>query len=324
MKNLKIPRAAVQPLTELCVELSREWNKPADGIFEEFLELMMKYSDFFFSKPFPEALEKPPKIGYEDDEEEFLSAAKTYRDECGRFLLVCLRRNMSMKGVDKEGFLSDYRFYGGFECKDCLVPEAMRLRKKWKEYEELKRKVDEEVQLGNPSEYARVSYEHLREPSVTRYYKMLEVKLWLFEEESGVKGKEYQVYGPYVYGFRIFIGPDGKPKIEEFGNVRRISGKPVISEEREPLVDVFEEGDEIVVIAELPGVDKDKINIKVGDNMRKLVIRASDTNRKYYKEIELPAKVDPKSAKANYRNGVLEIKLRKVKAEEKGFEIKVE
>ncbi|MCD6488569.1 MAG: Hsp20/alpha crystallin family protein [Desulfurococcales archaeon] len=146
----------------------------------------------------------------------------------------------------------------------------------------------------------------------------------LFSREFGHKGKEYQVYGPYVYGFRIFIGPDGKPKIEEFGNVRRISGKPVISEEREPLVDVFEEGDEIVVIAELPGVDKDKINIKVGDNMRKLVIRASDTNRKYYKEIELPAKVDPKSAKANYRNGVLEIKLRKVKTEEKGFEIKVE
>ena len=63
-----------------------------------------------------------------------------------------------------------------------------------------------------------------------------------------------EVKGPYVYGFRIFIGPDGKPKIEEFGNVRRIGGRPRISEEREPLVDVIEEPNQVIVVAEMPGV----------------------------------------------------------------------
>ena len=53
LKNLKIPRKAVEPLAEACVELSQEWGKPADVIFRECLELMKKYSEFFFSQPFP-------------------------------------------------------------------------------------------------------------------------------------------------------------------------------------------------------------------------------------------------------------------------------
>lgn len=132
--------------------------------------------------------------------------------------------------------------------------------------------------------------------------------------------------GPYVYGFRITIGPDGKPVIEEFGNVKKVEGKRMISEEREPLVDVFEHEDNITIVAELPGVEKDKIKLEVSDDKRKLIIRASDTNRKYYKEVELPAEVDPKSAKATYKNGVLEVVLKKIKTSEKkkGYEIKVE
>ncbi len=145
-----------------------------------------------------------------------------------------------------------------------------------------------------------------------------------FERPEEIK-REFRIIGPYVYGFRITIGPDGKPHIEEFGNVKRVGGKPIISEEREPLVDVFEEGNDIVVIAELPGVDKDKIKVKVSDDHRKLIIRASNKQRKYYKEVELPTEVDPKSAKASYKNGVLEVRLKKIsQREEKGFEIKVE
>ncbi|RLG79347.1 MAG: Hsp20/alpha crystallin family protein [Thermoprotei archaeon] len=135
---------------------------------------------------------------------------------------------------------------------------------------------------------------------------------------------ERRVIGPYVYGFRITIGPDGKPVVEEFGNVRRFRGRPIISEEREPLVDVFENNDEVTVIAEIPGVEKDKISLQVSEDRRKLIIRASDTNRKYYKEVDLPAEVDPGSARANYKNGVLEVKLKKEKKEKKGFRIKVE
>lgn len=133
-----------------------------------------------------------------------------------------------------------------------------------------------------------------------------------------------RIIGPYVYGFSITIGPDGRPIIKKFGNIKSIHGRPTISEEREPLVDVFESDNEITVIAELPGVEKDKIKLKVSDNNKKLIIKASDTDRKYYKEVDLPAEVDPKSAKANYKNGVLEVRLKKIKGEKKGYEIKIE
>ena len=131
-------------------------------------------------------------------------------------------------------------------------------------------------------------------------------------------------FGPYFYGVRITVGPDGVPRIEEFGNIRRVEGgKRVLSEEIEPLVDVIDAGDEVWVVAELPGVDKDKIDIKVTD--RKVRIRASN-GKKYYKEVELPEEVDPKTAKAKYNNGVLDIKIKKkgAKKEEEGVSIKVE
>ncbi len=134
-----------------------------------------------------------------------------------------------------------------------------------------------------------------------------------------------EVRGPYVYGFRITIGPDGRPVVEEFGNIRRERGRPRVTEEREPLVDVFEDDKQVIVVAELPGVEKEKIKLRVVDG-KKLVIRASDDQRKYYKEVELPAEVKPETAKASYRNGVLEVKLEKVepRKEEGGVEIKVE
>ncbi len=134
-----------------------------------------------------------------------------------------------------------------------------------------------------------------------------------------------EVKGPIVYGVRITIGPDGKPIIEEFGNVKRIGGRAVIEETMEPLVDVIDEKDRVVVVAELPGIDKDKIDIRIKDG--KLIIKARDKDRKYYKEIKLPPGIKPETAKAKYRNGVLEVTIEKEKKEseeEGGIKIKVE
>lgn len=140
------------------------------------------------------------------------------------------------------------------------------------------------------------------------------------------KMKELEKYGikPYVYGFSITIGPDGKPIIREFGNVKRVRGKPSVVEEREPLVDVFESEEGMTVVAEIPGVDKDKIDVKVSEDGKTLIISASNEKRKYYKEVDLPAKADPSSAVATYKNGVLEVKLKKLKGNGKGVKVKVE
>lgn len=120
---------------------------------------------------------------------------------------------------------------------------------------------------------------------------------------------------PYVYGFSMSIGPDGKPVIREFGNVQANRLGPRIREEREPLVDVMDEEREVVIVAELPGVAKDGINLRTTEEH--LTISVDTSKRKYYKELALPARVDPKSARASYKNGVLEVRLRKLF--EKGF-----
>jgi HSP20 family protein len=145
-------------------------------------------------------------------------------------------------------------------------------------------------------------------------------------EEFAVPREIREVKGPIVYGVRITIGPDGKPIIEEFGNVRRRGRRPVIEEAVEPLVDVIDEKDKVTIIAEIPGVEKDKISVRIKDN--KLIIKAEDKDRKYYKEIELPPGVKPETAKAKYRNGILEVTIEKERKEEEereeGIKVKVE
>ncbi|HID80296.1 MAG TPA: Hsp20/alpha crystallin family protein [Ignisphaera sp.] len=132
---------------------------------------------------------------------------------------------------------------------------------------------------------------------------------------------------PLIYGFRIEIGPDGKPRIYEFGNVKRIGRERpriVVTEEAEPLTDVYEEDDSVRIIAELPGVDKEKIKVRAIDD-RHIVIEASNHDRRYRKELELPTEVDIDTAKAVFRNGVLEIKIKKKRAErERGKIIEIE
>jgi len=114
---------------------------------------------------------------------------------------------------------------------------------------------------------------------------------------------------PFVFGFSISIGPNGKPAIQQFGNVQPRLYGPKIREEREPLVDVMEHKDAIIVVAELPGVEKS--DIKINANRDKLTISVDKAERKYFKELDLPKTVDPKSARATYKNGVLEVKLKK-------------
>jgi len=126
--------------------------------------------------------------------------------------------------------------------------------------------------------------------------------------------------GPYIYGWSFRIGPDGKPVFQEFGNIPHV-GTVEIPGSREPLVDVQETDDEVQITAEVPGVKKEDIDLEVIGNT--LIIKVEGKDRKYYKEVELPAEVDPDSAKASYNNGVLDIQLKKVKPKAKGKKIKI-
>jgi HSP20 family protein len=153
----------------------------------------------------------------------------------------------------------------------------------------------------------------------------------LIKERRLPDGSIAKEFGPFVYGYSVTIGPDGKPVIREFGNVRP-SKKPLpfgapklgmeVKEEREPLVDVLDEGDAIRIVAELPGVEKSDVNL---DSTEKtLTISVSTEKRKYYKRIDLPAEIDPASATASYNNGILEVKVKKAVPSPKGKRIKIE
>jgi len=153
----------------------------------------------------------------------------------------------------------------------------------------------------------------------------------LVRERKLPDGRIVRETGPIVYGYSITIGPDGKPQIREFGNIKP-SSRPTpfgismpeikVSKEREPLIDIMEEDEEIKVLAELPGVEKDDINLNCTE--KTLTISVDTENRKYYKELELPGEVDPKSAKARYKNGVLEVTLKRIKPKPSGERVKIE
>jgi HSP20 family protein len=143
------------------------------------------------------------------------------------------------------------------------------------------------------------------------------------KERKMPDGRTVRELGPFVYGYSMTIGPDGKPVVREFGNVQPSRRGPMIKEEREPLVDVVSTDDEVKVVAELPGVEKKDIKLHALDDT--LTISVDTTDRKYYKEIKLPVEVDPRGSKSSYKNGVLEVTLQKTKKRKtKGEPIKIE
>ena len=130
---------------------------------------------------------------------------------------------------------------------------------------------------------------------------------------------------PVVHGYKFSLGPDGRPRIEDFGNksIQSDQGKPVVSEEREPLTDVIEGETDVSVTVEIPGVEKNDIDLHATED--KLEITVDTPQRKYHKIVNLPADVIPKTTKATYKNGVLDvtITIKKKKKDKSGFKVNI-
>jgi HSP20 family protein len=137
----------------------------------------------------------------------------------------------------------------------------------------------------------------------------------LVKERKLPDGSTVRELGPFVWGYSMRIGPDGKPEVREFGNVKPSLEGPRVKEEREPLVDVVETDGEVQVIAELPGVDKK--DIKLHGTEESLTISVDIPQQKYFREVKLPARVRVKEAKTEYKNGVLQVTLPKFSGEKK-------
>jgi HSP20 family protein len=70
-------------------------------------------------------------------------------------------------------------------------------------------------------------------------------------------------------------------------------------------VDVYDEGETIRLVADLPGIEKDAIELKCDGET--LTISAVSDRREYDERVRLPARVDEHSAKASFKNGILEV-----------------
>ncbi len=74
-------------------------------------------------------------------------------------------------------------------------------------------------------------------------------------------------------------------------------------------VDVHETDDEVRVVADLPGVEKEDIELRCDGEV--LTVSARGERRNYDERVRLPATVDEHSASATYNNGVLEVTFQK-------------
>jgi HSP20 family protein len=122
-----------------------------------------------------------------------------------------------------------------------------------------------------------------------------------------IRGSGEQVRG--IYGFTVKVGlGDQGPRIEPFGNIRRdaSSGRTEVQEVREPMVDVFDEEEHLLVLAELPGTSKEDVKIELEGDV--LTIAAERGDKKYRKEVLLPRSVSKEKMQVNCNNGVLEIR----------------
>lgn len=131
---------------------------------------------------------------------------------------------------------------------------------------------------------------------------------------------------PYYYGYQISIGPDGRPRIREFGNAKPASkGLMQQSSIREPLVDTsFDEKDNLLTItAEMPGISKQDVKVELAEGL--VTIHAEKGDKKYHTDVPVVAELDSDSAKATYTNGILELKIKSKRSpKSRAKEVKVE
>jgi HSP20 family protein len=124
-----------------------------------------------------------------------------------------------------------------------------------------------------------------------------------------INGKDMK--GIYGFTVKVGLGDDKQPRVEPFGNIRRDreSGRTVVQEVREPSVDIFEEDDHVLVVAEMPGIAVADVQIIVEEDL--LTIVAEHGDKKYRKEVLLPASSSREKTQVSCNNGVVEIKCAK-------------
>ncbi len=122
----------------------------------------------------------------------------------------------------------------------------------------------------------------------------------------------------------IHIDQDGKPVTTWLGNINLNRDAQFDEAAQTPYTETHIDKDAgiLIIVAELPGVSKE--NIKVKASKRKVTISAESEKKKYYKEVDTEREIDPKSTSAQYKNGILEVRVKfKEPLESDEFEVEV-
>ncbi|MDI1494930.1 MAG: molecular chaperone [Cenarchaeum symbiont of Oopsacas minuta] len=117
---------------------------------------------------------------------------------------------------------------------------------------------------------------------------------------------------PLYYGYTMTVGSDGKPVIKEYGNVRSNPATTLDNALVDTIVD--EKGGQLKLVAEMPGVEKEDIHAVVNGNI--VNIEAEHDAKKYNVSVPIEHKVLKDSAKASYKNGILEMVFKLIKKPE--------
>jgi HSP20 family protein len=129
--------------------------------------------------------------------------------------------------------------------------------------------------------------------------------------------------GPFYYGYTMTVGPDGKPIVKEYGNVK--PGLLPSANPREPIVDtIVDEKEKLLkLVVEMPGVEKTDVKILVQNKF--VDISAEHGEKKYNVKVPIKQKIDENSARASYKNGILELVFKLIEDEKpKGKRVEVE
>jgi len=190
--------------------------------------------------------------------------------------------------------------------------------------------------------------DRIRRPSMfgdfDSFFADFEGEMTRMMQDSSQPGSQH-----FVYGYRSYTGPDGKPQVEEYSNVPGFKGftqglpamgtgpqsavhglqstvhgldrEPKTEDSvEEPYYDVINVGDKLKLIVELPGLEKK--DIKVQSHGRYVSIKAKNETRNFECDIPVPDYVEAKPKSASYKNGILEITYGK--SQDKPTDVKVD
>jgi HSP20 family molecular chaperone IbpA len=126
-----------------------------------------------------------------------------------------------------------------------------------------------------------------------------------FSSKGASRGLSRRQYGATFAG-----GNHSRPTLTDRG-----PSTPFVPEIVEPLVDVFNEGDCILVIAEVPGAEEASISVELENHTLKL--QAGGRYRAYRGEVGLPADIEHDGLAWTLNNGIIELRLKRKKSKRK-------